>query len=256
MYKAGNQITAKQIGKIFSKKEHIGYKRHLGRWLDATKSNIFFGRKVLLVEGIAERLLIPELAEKYWNRERKENEPLRTFDGYGISIISVDGVAFRPFLHLFSEEGLNIKCAVLTDSDPDKIEVMDGSTGETIKVDVFPTKSNLAPLCSRTTNLVADYLERSNVLIRTNIKTFEYDLILENNSDFYRKLISKYELGSKDARERVLALTGDDFVKEAFLIIAATKGEAAQFVLDEVQNGETLNIPKYITDVFDFMVEK
>lgn len=253
MYKEGGKTQSKQIGKIFDEKSEK-YKRHLERWLDATKSNIFYGRKTLLVEGIAERLIIPKMAEIYWNKSRKEKEPVKSLEGFGVSIISVDGVAFRPFLHLFGQTGLNQKCAVLTDSDPEKRELLDPISGDKIKVDVFPTQQYPASPCSRTINLIDDYKGLPHVSIKTNLKTFEYDLILENHV-FFRELISKYELGTKDEREQISKLNGHEFEKEAFLIIAKTKGEAAQYVLDELVSGKEIKIPKYISDTLDFLLE-
>ncbi len=253
MYKESGKIQSKQIGSIFDKKTEQ-YKRHLERWLDATKSNIFFGRKTLLVEGIAERLLIPKMAEIYWNKGRKKNDPVKTLEGYGASIISVDGVAFRPFLHLFGQTGLNQKCAVLTDSDPEKREIIDPVSNETLKVDVFPNKHTPANPCSRTANLINDFKGLPNVFIQTNLKTFEYDLILENH-DFFKKLITKYELGTKDERKEIETLTSHEFEMEAFLIVAETKGKAAQYVLDELVLGEEIKIPKYITNILDFLSE-
>jgi putative ATP-dependent endonuclease of OLD family len=253
MYREGENIESKQIGSIFDDKTKQ-YKRHLQRWLDATKSNIFFGRKTLLVEGIAERLLIPKFAEMYWNKSKKEGEPLKTLEGYGISIISVDGVAFRPFLHLFGPKGLNQKCAVLTDCDPDKREVVDPESKKILKVEVFPTTQNPEIPCSRTTNLINDYKEITHVSIQTNLKTFEYDLILENH-DFFRELIIKYKLGTKDERGKIEKLNGQEFEQEAFLIVAETKGEAAQYVLDEIKAGKDIKIPEYITCTLDFLLE-
>lgn len=253
MYKESEIIYSKQIGTIFDEKAEK-YKRHLERWLDATKSNIFYGRKTLLVEGIAERMLIPKMAEIYWNKGRRETEPVKSLEGFGVSIISVDGVAFRPFLHLFGKTGLNQKCAVLTDSDPEKREVTDPISGEKHKVAVFPTQKNPASACSRTINLIDDFKGLPHVSIQTNLKTFEYDLILENH-DFFKHLISHYELGTKEERKQISVLTGHEFEKEAFLIIAETKGEAAQYVLDELMAGKEIKIPKYISDTLDFLSE-
>ncbi|WP_337020236.1 ATP-dependent nuclease, partial [Oceanobacillus massiliensis] len=147
-YRSNQKTISKRIGTIFDSnlKEHRQYKRYLERWLDATKSDVFFGRKVLLVEGIAERLLIPKFFSMIYSEKVEiddrviENE--KTLEGEGISIISVDGVAFRPFLHLFGSSGLNIKCAVLTDSDPEAIPLLDkegnevrGKNNEVIKED-------------------------------------------------------------------------------------------------------------------------
>ncbi|MNV69992.1 hypothetical protein D3C71_1629300 [compost metagenome] len=142
----------------------------------------------------------------------------------------------------------------MTDSDPEKREIIDPVSNETLKVDVFPTKQNPANPCSRTTNLINDFKGLPNVFIQTNLKTFESDLILENH-DFFKKLIAKYELGTKDERKKIATLTGHEFEKEAFLIVAETKGEAAQYVLDELVLGEEIKIPKYITNILDFLSE-
>lgn len=82
--------------------------RFLRRFLDVTKSSLLFAEGVLLVEGIAEQLLLPAIA--------------RTMDislaDYGVAIVNIEGVAFKPFIGLFSSDGLPTRCAVISDSDP------------------------------------------------------------------------------------------------------------------------------------------
>lgn len=82
-------------------------KNYLSRYLDATKSTMFFARKVILVEGISEQLLIPEFFKIIYNQSLEQN---------GISLINVGGVAFEHFLRIFKESYF-IKGLVLTDSD-------------------------------------------------------------------------------------------------------------------------------------------
>jgi putative ATP-dependent endonuclease of OLD family len=254
MYRDGNEIKAKQIGGIFAKQD-VAEKRHLERWLDATKSNIFFGRKTLLVEGMAERLLVPKFAELYLNESRKDMEPLLTLDGQGISIISVDGVAFRPFLKLFDTGALNMKCAVLTDRDPEKVP-SDHAVGEPTKVDVYPTKVDEFPPCSRTANLINDYNGAPNIEIFTNLKTFEYDLIVEDNMGFFKSLIEKNKLGSATDRGNITKLSDPiAFAREAYTMISGSKGEVAQLILDEVQLGTKINVPRYIIQAIDYLME-
>ncbi len=80
----------------------------LERYLDATKSNLLYARKVMLVEGPAELFLIPALAEAILevNLER-----------LGISIIAIYGVHFDIYAKLFREGGLEKICAIVADAD-------------------------------------------------------------------------------------------------------------------------------------------
>ncbi|MEQ9261914.1 MAG: AAA family ATPase [Owenweeksia sp.] len=82
----------------------------LERFLDDTKSNLFFAKGVLLVEGDAENLLLPALAEII-------GKPLHK---HGVSIVNVGSKALLRYAKIFKrkEKGtLPIKVAVVTDLD-------------------------------------------------------------------------------------------------------------------------------------------
>lgn len=80
----------------------------LERYLDVTRGEIVFSRSVLLVEGDAECFVVPILAK------------LSGFDldELGISVCSVSGTNFAPYIKFLGDEGLRIPFAVLTDYDP------------------------------------------------------------------------------------------------------------------------------------------
>lgn len=80
----------------------------LERYLDSTKSNLLFARKVMLVEGASELFLIPALVEAVLgiNLERE-----------GISIVAIHGVHFQVFAKLFQAGALEKKCAIVSDAD-------------------------------------------------------------------------------------------------------------------------------------------
>ena len=82
----------------------------LERYLDVTKGEMLFGRAVILVEGDTELYLVPALAK------------LRgvDFEQLGITICSVGGTNFEPYVKLLSADGLNVPFAVVTDGDPDE----------------------------------------------------------------------------------------------------------------------------------------
>lgn len=80
------------------------------RFLDATKSNMFFAQGIICVEGDAENLLIPSLAELI-------GRPL--YD-YGVSIVNVGNLAFKRYTSIFlRREGakLNFPVSIVTDMD-------------------------------------------------------------------------------------------------------------------------------------------
>lgn len=90
-------------------------RRDLERYIDVTRGEIFFSRGVVLVEGDAERFLLPVLAKLY-------DEDL-DFDALGISVCSIGGTNFAPFVQLLGTQGLDIPFVVLTDFDPKTEEV-------------------------------------------------------------------------------------------------------------------------------------
>lgn len=79
----------------------------LQRYIDVTRGELFFARGVVLVEGDAERFLIPAFA----------NALGMSLDSLGVSVCSVGGTNFAPFVKLLGPTGLNIPYVVLTDRD-------------------------------------------------------------------------------------------------------------------------------------------
>ena len=77
-------------------------------YLDVTRGEVLFAKGVLLVEGEAEEYMVPVLAELNGYN----------LDELGISVCSVAGTHFLPYLKFLGPSGLNIPCAVITDADP------------------------------------------------------------------------------------------------------------------------------------------
>lgn len=80
----------------------------LERYLDATKSNLLFARKVMLVEGPAELFLIPALVKAIRGVDLERS---------GISVVAIHGVHFGVYTKLFRAGSLEKKCAVVADAD-------------------------------------------------------------------------------------------------------------------------------------------
>jgi putative ATP-dependent endonuclease of OLD family len=77
----------------------------LERYLDVTRAELVFARGVILVEGDAERFIIPTFAD----------EMEVSLDEYGITVCSVAGTNFQPYVKLLC--ALGIPFSVITDYD-------------------------------------------------------------------------------------------------------------------------------------------
>lgn len=82
-------------------------KKKLQRFLDATRGELFFARRILMVEGIAEAILLPVLAEISGGCLKDSS----------VTILNVDGLNFNAFLPLFGEKKLSFPVAIMTDGD-------------------------------------------------------------------------------------------------------------------------------------------
>ena len=112
MKNINNTIYATSIKDTCLKNED---KIFLKKFLDVTKSQLFFSNGVILVEGISEALLLPIFAKMLGEKYDLEKN--------GIEVI-VTGISFQRYSGLFNSDDpnkrLNFKCAVLTDDDGDK----------------------------------------------------------------------------------------------------------------------------------------
>ncbi|WP_025845566.1 ATP-dependent nuclease [Paenibacillus ehimensis] len=89
--------------------------KFLERFLDSTKANLFFAKGVIFVEGDAENLLVPAVADLI-------GRPLHK---YGVSIVNIGNTAFNRYVKIYSRSekwlnnfpSLKVPVAVITDVD-------------------------------------------------------------------------------------------------------------------------------------------
>lgn len=83
----------------------------LQRFIDATKANLFFARGVLMVEGPAEAILLPTLADSC----------ARSFSKHGVSIVNVGHTGLYHYARILQREGVGpaypVPVVCLTDRD-------------------------------------------------------------------------------------------------------------------------------------------
>ncbi|OZD38993.1 hypothetical protein CH252_31010 [Rhodococcus sp. 06-1477-1B] len=201
---------------------------HLRRFLDVTKSSLLFAEAVLLVEGVAEQLLLPRLAY-LMGIDLPES---------GVSVISVDGLAFDPFMSLFDEGGLPQRCVVLTDSDA------------TVNDDGQDVPSATAEaLVARATD---------NVRVITTERTFEWELA-KVNSDAPGMLLDAL----RQVKPRVATRLGgaefpdaEAFADSFLTAVEDAKGRFAQELSDLIAAGRRdLVIPPGASDAISAAVE-
>jgi putative ATP-dependent endonuclease of OLD family len=140
-----------------------GKREKLERYLDVTRAELFFARRVVFVEGAAELMMVNLLA-----KELKVD--LRD---HGVSLISVEGLNFDSFMPLFGENAIGIPIAIMTDADPQKTTGPDGSTEA-----VYPAQSDTIVLSSNAAAMKE--LEDDLVKVFCGLKTFEYDFALHS----------------------------------------------------------------------------
>ncbi|MET8276378.1 AAA family ATPase [Streptomyces sp. NPDC005096] len=97
----------------------------LDRYLDITKSAMLFGTRVILVEGLAEALLVPAFARLVLDAIVDEDARTRAKAVFrGSCIVTVDGVDFTPYLRALLADVGGVRIAdrvvVITDQDPTK----------------------------------------------------------------------------------------------------------------------------------------
>ena len=150
---------------------------YINRWMDITKSTMLFSRGIILVEGIAEALIIPKIAEivlkKYNHAMQGATCLASTLDEIGVSVININGINFKYFMTLFGNfdesEGPNIPifCAGVTDNDP-------GAAIYPLKDETAVSKNPIVALKGS-----IDANERTRLFV-SPLKTFEYDLATYN----------------------------------------------------------------------------
>jgi predicted ATP-dependent endonuclease of OLD family len=161
-------------------------RRFIDRWLDTTKSNLLFSRGVILVEGVAEAIVVPELAKIVLAEKGKG---LNTLDDYGVSVINLNGIYFFNFMQLFCDvdgeprsRNLPVPCAGLTDRDPAKIQKV-VIQGQVVEVPIKPHVGHIASGTNPALTIIP-LIEKSQFarLFCGELKTFEYDLAMTGSN--------------------------------------------------------------------------
>ncbi|HHQ4449239.1 TPA: ATP-dependent nuclease [Aeromonas hydrophila] len=253
----------------------------INRWLDVTKSNLLFASGVILVEGIAEQMLLPAIARIVLNGQENGKNSL---EDLGISTINLNGIYFQHFMQLYcniqtSDDedtehcNIPIRCAGLTDLDPPKtIKVKNPNTAtedesKEIDVDFIPYEGNLMHGTNHAIKLVESINTSTHArLFVSKYKTLEYDLAMEGNnaalmSEIIASLWPKPISGKSPIIDEFTAMSSEDWTKKSQEEVAIAahkilhridddnigKGMFAQIMTDKIQeNPQKFSVPNYI----------
>jgi putative ATP-dependent endonuclease of OLD family len=214
----------------------------LQRYIDVTRGELFFARGIIFVEGDAERFLIPAYAAAIGI----------DLDALGVTICSIAGANFLPYVKLIGPNALGIPFIIITDRDP-----QDGK----------------APLAySRVRNILAEWLDEEDLEediedlfeqaamdgIFVNDRTLEVELfkagmgpamaaVLERHADTWGKtrqaLMEKWLDDSTSLDEAKLLMWVEEVSKGRFAQVLAGQASAAHCpdyikrALEHVSNG-------------------
>ena len=200
----------------------------IARYLDVTRSEMVFARKVLLVEGLAEQMLMPTIAASL----------TVDLDGDGISVCAVGGVNFRPYVRFL--RALGIPNAVITDGDPRGPK----------------SRTGAQRMGALATDLEGDGADPEALGLFHGNSTFETDLADADpdNRQKMLKCLDSWSWGPARGSELEDAIAGAAFSDERLMVFieAVSKGRFAQRLGGFAEN---LTAPTYVADALAHLAD-
>ena len=92
---------------------HASVTKCIERYLDAKRNVLLFSKGVLLVEGDAEEILIPNMIKNAYGI---------SLDEIGIGLVNVGSTAFEYIASIFDDSRINRYCSIVTDMDKQAVE--------------------------------------------------------------------------------------------------------------------------------------
>ena len=261
-----SKLGKKTITSIKNSSLDVDLKDDLKRYLDVTKSQMLFAKRVIFVEGISEALLLNSFAKLL-------KKPL---DKHSIEVVSLGGVAFEPFAKLFIKEDehscLNIPWVIISDDDrctnnEDTYKIKNETlVYSSLNVDEILNHLNEGEISHRAKKLVT--FSPNNVKLAT--KTLEYELAkIEGNIPILLKVLQSHHPDiTNDIRNRMkqtnddgstnpIFETADKIAVRLWVAIRDCKGAFAQDLSREIENGISkegddfkFEVPQYIKEAF------
>ncbi|CAB3929458.1 ATP-dependent nuclease [Achromobacter insolitus] len=218
-------------------------RRKIDRYLDVTKSALLFGGRVVLVEGIAEALLLPVIAKNFVLKGQVEK--LRLFRS--AIFVPIDGVDFMPYVQLLLSQHGGVRVAdrvvAITDGDGWGLTAGQRSPGENRKVEMsrFAAKQGATDLLH----------------VSVNDFSLESELALAGNGALLRNAYLDAHPKSEANWTTALASTGREAQARAIqgLFGNTAKGDFAQILAESLRKSADFQVPAYLQDAIEALVQ-
>lgn len=217
-------------------------RRKVDRYLDVTKSAFLFGGRVLLVEGIAELILLPVIAKKIVLKD--ELEKLRLFRS--AVFVPIDGVDFEPYakflLSPYNDVRIADRLIVLTDGDGGEVAAGEMTPGASRKRDLEAVAAKFG---------ASDLLE-----VVINDYSLETELVRAGNEDLLKRAYIKLHPRSADKWDAAARQVGAaQAVAIQKLFESTRKGDFAQLVAEEINSDADFTVPAYLKTAIEALVK-
>lgn len=216
-------------------------RRRIDRYLDVTKSAFLFGGRMLLVEGIAEALLLPVIAKKFVLRD--EPDKYRLFRS--AVFVPIDGVDFAPYVKLLLAKINSVRIAdsvtVITDGD----RTVSNSAAES------PGSLRKAAL-----KLIAGEYDADDLLnVHINTYSLETELILAGNEAIMKEVYLGLHPRSEQKWTEAIAKIGHAKADAIQALFGDTrKGDFAQILAEKIDGNPAFVVPGYLKDAIESVV--
>lgn len=266
-------------------------KKFVERFLDVTRSNLFFTNQLILIEGLAEQMLIPQFMKADTSNIQNRH----------ISIINLSGRYFIPFLRMFDTNknpntAIYKQIACLTDLDPvqgkqnkscppifqtepdsknpniesikalksanikvfsqDEDSGYKSNEGWTFEYQLYMDNPDLMPLIFHDSMRYCDAWENLKKMSSENLSIEKISNTFQNERSKQMDEILKENHNTNDLSE----ITDPKLIKlylgTMFLYSIKDKGLYAQELSEEISSGKSITVPKYIKECFEWMADK
>ena len=237
MYNDGSEFKVAYPGRLFSdSKEDRESKQYVQRFLDATKSDMLFADRVCFVEGLAEELLLPVMAD-YMGKSMEDSH---------VAVITAGGRYFSHFLKLFdtgrNNDAIKKRVVCITDRDP-VWRLKDGKTAFE-RCYPFEVGNEGYEYSENADALINQYADNDTIKVfsqdATYGKTLEYDLMWYNADSsilLTEGLANKEELESIQGKdypacvEELRSSKANDRIREALASSSWDNGDKKKALL-------------------------
>lgn len=250
-------IEVKDFNDFKHKEKDTDTFRFLKQYLNLHKCDLFFADKVIMVEGITEKILMPLFIRKV--APKLENEY--------VSIIEVGGAYTHKFKKFF--KFLNTKVLIVTDIDsidPEnsrkacKVDTLNSKTSNTTLISWLPEKELISELLLATTESKIDSgIIRVAYQVTEDSHTYTARS-LEEAIINCNKIFFTHSNENLTVKERFTLLRNKDLLEEPYALSPNSK-QKTDFTFDlltfdesnEYLERKTWNVPKYIKEGLEWL---